>query len=274
MKRTLLILILLLALCAGCAETPPSAKPSAAPTQTPNPTVDPAVYLDGVFCSRAAQVLPLSGKNVTAAELSAALAQLSEVRRVELRGVPFTSRERAALREAYPSVVFQWPVEVLGETFLSTDTTISFAGREDLPDNAADAICAAAGEFYDLRLVDLSGCGLDSDTLCALRESLGGADVRWDFELCGVPVSSTDREIDLSGKKLKGRVEEIEVIKQGAAVTVYLLPNLFVTMGLTVLVVFLGTKTDHRLLAGILILTAAVLALLSYRRVMVLAGKR
>ena len=210
MKRTLLILILLLALCAGCAETPPSAKPSAAPTQTPNPTVDPAVYLDGVFCSRAAQVLPLSGKNVTAAELSAALARLSEVRRVELRGVPFTSRERAALREAYPSVVFQWPVEVLGETFLSTDTTISFAGREDLPDNAADAICAAAGEFYDLRLVDLSGCGLDSDTLCALRESLGGADVRWDFELCGVPVSSTDREIDLSGKKLKGRVEEIE----------------------------------------------------------------
>ena len=35
---------------------------------------------------------------------------------------------------------------------------------------------------------------------------------------------------------------EIEVIKQGADVAIYMLPNMFVVMGLTVLVVFLGTR--------------------------------
>ena len=66
---------------------------------------------------------------------------------------------------------------------------------------------------------------------------------------------------------------EIEVIKQGAAVAIYLLPNLFVVMGLTVLVVFLGLRMDHRLLAVILTLIAALLALLSYLRVMALSKK-
>ncbi len=66
---------------------------------------------------------------------------------------------------------------------------------------------------------------------------------------------------------------EIEVIKQGTAVVVYMLPNMFVVMGLCVLVVFLGTRMDHRLLTLIFILIASVLAGLSYLRVMWLAKK-
>ena len=64
---------------------------------------------------------------------------------------------------------------------------------------------------------------------------------------------------------------EIEVIKQGAAVAIYILPNMFVVMGLTVLVVILGLKMDHRLLTMMLIFIAALLAGLSYLRVMALA---
>ena len=64
---------------------------------------------------------------------------------------------------------------------------------------------------------------------------------------------------------------EVEVIKQGAAVTVYMLPNMLVVMGLTVLVVVLGMRMDHRLLAAVLILITAGLAALSYRIVMRLA---
>lgn len=66
---------------------------------------------------------------------------------------------------------------------------------------------------------------------------------------------------------------EVEVVKQGAAVTLYLLPNMFAVMGLTVLVVILGLRLDHALLALILILITAGLAGLSYRRVMSLAEK-
>ncbi|MDO4797955.1 MAG: hypothetical protein Q4A01_08045 [Coriobacteriales bacterium] len=58
---------------------------------------------------------------------------------------------------------------------------------------------------------------------------------------------------------------EVEVIKQGAAVTIYLLPNMFVTMGLVVLAVFLGTFVAHWLLALAFTLVVSVLAALSYR---------
>ena len=66
---------------------------------------------------------------------------------------------------------------------------------------------------------------------------------------------------------------EIEVIKQGTAVAIYMLPNMFVVMGLCVLVVFLGIKMDHKLLTVLMIVIAAVLTVLSYRRVCALAKK-
>ena len=61
---------------------------------------------------------------------------------------------------------------------------------------------------------------------------------------------------------------EIEVIKQGAAVVIYMLPNMFVVMGLIVLVVFLGTRMDHRLLTVAEIITASALASLCYTQVL------
>ncbi len=67
---------------------------------------------------------------------------------------------------------------------------------------------------------------------------------------------------------------EIEVIKQGAAVAIYMLPNMFVVMGLTVLAVVLGLRIDRRLLALLFTLAAVLLAALSYRRVMILSGRR
>ena len=67
---------------------------------------------------------------------------------------------------------------------------------------------------------------------------------------------------------------EIEAIKQGAAVALYMLPNMFVVMGLVVLVVILGLRIDHRLLALAFILLATVLATLSYLRVMSLAKRK
>lgn len=66
---------------------------------------------------------------------------------------------------------------------------------------------------------------------------------------------------------------EVEVIKQGSAVAIYMLPNMFVVMGLTVLVIFLGMKMDTRLLTLILTAITAVLAVLSYLRAMKLASK-
>ena len=67
---------------------------------------------------------------------------------------------------------------------------------------------------------------------------------------------------------------EIEVIKQGTAVMSYLLPNMFVNMGLIVLMIFLGTKLDADILLLGVLLIVSVLGLLSYRRAMKLAVVR
>ena len=64
---------------------------------------------------------------------------------------------------------------------------------------------------------------------------------------------------------------EVEVIKQGAAVTIYMLPNMFAAMGLTVLSVILGTKMDHRLISLMFTAVAALLAGLCY---WIAAGRR
>lgn len=61
---------------------------------------------------------------------------------------------------------------------------------------------------------------------------------------------------------------EIEVIKQGAAVVIYMFPNMFTVIGLTVLVVLLGTRMDHRLLTAAGIVIASALASLSYAQVL------
>ncbi|MDO4807653.1 MAG: hypothetical protein Q4A07_10440 [Coriobacteriales bacterium] len=66
---------------------------------------------------------------------------------------------------------------------------------------------------------------------------------------------------------------EVEVIKQGAAVAIYMLPNMFVVMGLCVAVVFLGTWMDHCLLTLVFTLIAAALAALSYLRALRLAER-
>lgn len=66
---------------------------------------------------------------------------------------------------------------------------------------------------------------------------------------------------------------EIEIVKQSAAVTTYLLPNMFATMGLIVLVVFLGNIMNANLIMVVLTVVVSALTLLSYRKVLSLAAE-
>ncbi|MBO4900976.1 MAG: hypothetical protein J5509_11875 [Lachnospiraceae bacterium] len=66
---------------------------------------------------------------------------------------------------------------------------------------------------------------------------------------------------------------EIEVIKQGTNVAIYMFPNMIAVMGLTVLVVFLGMRMNHLLLTAIMILIAALLAAICYVRALALAKR-
>ena len=60
---------------------------------------------------------------------------------------------------------------------------------------------------------------------------------------------------------------EVEVIKQGSAVAIYMFPNMFVVMGLAALNIYLGMHMNHALLSLIFIAVYSLLAFLCYMRV-------
>ena len=66
---------------------------------------------------------------------------------------------------------------------------------------------------------------------------------------------------------------DVEVIKKGAAVAIYLVPNMIIVMGLIVLSVFLGTRMSHELVSLIFIAASLIIALICYGIVMKLAKK-
>ncbi len=66
---------------------------------------------------------------------------------------------------------------------------------------------------------------------------------------------------------------EIEVIKQSAAMAIYLFPNMFLTMGMMVLAVVLGFFMDFKLVALVMTGFYGVLALLTYLWAVALAKK-
>ena len=66
---------------------------------------------------------------------------------------------------------------------------------------------------------------------------------------------------------------EVEVVKQGAAVVIYMFPNMFAGMALGTLAVVAGTKVDHNLITAGFIVLVSVLAALSYRKVLRLSKK-
>lgn len=66
---------------------------------------------------------------------------------------------------------------------------------------------------------------------------------------------------------------EIEIVKQGTAVAVYLFPNMFITMGLVVGVVALSTIVNPMLVTVLLIAVVALLTWLSLRKVLTLSKK-
>ncbi|MGX8688337.1 MAG: putative ABC transporter permease subunit, partial [bacterium] len=66
---------------------------------------------------------------------------------------------------------------------------------------------------------------------------------------------------------------EVEVIKQGRAVVIYMFPNMIAAMGLVVLSVWLGMRMDHIILTIVFIAAVSVLAGLSYLRAIALAER-
>ena len=176
----------------------------------PNFSVGWNVPLGKKLYSSGTALLSVDASAVSAEELRSVLPGLPALERVVLDNFSYSAEEIAALRDAFPSVLFRWPVRLLGQTFQSTDEEISFAGRDDLTAASLREIRDSVGQFNDLKAVDLSDCGFDGDVLHSLDRQLGDTDVIWTMDLYGAKVRSTDEEIDLSRRIIRDNGKAVE----------------------------------------------------------------
>lgn len=158
-----------------------------------------AVELGGKKLSQGCETLRYNAADVTTSELLEKLVRLPELKTLALDGV-VSPEDQAALMAQYPEILFDWDVALCGETFRSTEKTISFAGKR-LTEGELQSIADNLFRFYNPEVLDLTGCGFDGVRLRPFREEVG-VEVSWEFELFGVTVNSLDTEIDLSGQEI------------------------------------------------------------------------
>ena len=122
--------------------------------------------------------LPIGGEeytaDTTALELSgiteediAMIAYLPELETVHMVDPAAEAEALLQMVESRPEVAFTWEMEVLGVSVNSESTEVSFA---DMPLTGTDAISAGLAYFPAVEKVDMSGCGIDNETMAAFRE--------------------------------------------------------------------------------------------------------
>ena len=148
-------------------------------------------------CAHDAATIYLLAEDALYEELMERLTYFTGLRHVHIAGRSLTPEQQRQLQERYEDIYFHWEVHVAADVYAASDTKeISLAGRTGF---ALEELAARLACFPELTLIDLTDCGFSDEALLAFRESVPGVDVRWSLKLFGVTVSTTDREIDISG---------------------------------------------------------------------------
>ena len=192
---------------AGAASPAPA---SVSPSPGMNPPASPYVNSSEGYVPDSEGLLRVPGSEVDPEALRLALRTWPDIRRAELPDAELDVSERLTLRQEFPHVEFVWPVDLFGHRFLSSDSSVSLAGRSDLTPASLLRLRECAALFTDLRSIDLTGCGLPYKELHALDAALPETDVVWTMELYGRELSTADELFDLSGLRLKDKGARLE----------------------------------------------------------------
>lgn len=120
-----------------------------------------------------------------------------------------------AVSAAMPQIEITWNIDVLGQSYPSTTTTLDLTNAT-LSDGASLATALMA--FPKLESVDLTGQTLSADTMTALTQALPDTIFHWSIDLFGVSVDASATEADISNIP----VDNLDTLKQKLAN----LPNL------------------------------------------------
>ena len=160
------------------------------------------VPLDGEHVSPDVTELSLSAA-VTAQELEEKLVCFPALAEVSVAGDGLSTEEKLAVKTAHPEIHFNWDISFGGKTYKSGETAIDLAGQSvDL-----EALIRVAPLFDGVSSVNMSGCGFTNEQMLAVMNAFPAAEVLWDFSIYGVPVTSLDEEVDLSGIQISDTAE-------------------------------------------------------------------
>lgn len=120
-----------------------------------------------------------------------------------------------AISAELPALSISWNIDVLGQSYPSTSTTLDLRSAA-IAD--ATALTNALLAFPRLESVDLTGQQLAPEVMTALTAALPETQFLWSVDLFGIAVDSTATEADIS----EIPVESVEAVSQKLA----LLPNL------------------------------------------------
>lgn len=170
----------------------------------PNCAVRWTVPLDGENVHPDVTTLALS-ENVGAQELEEKLVCFPALTEVSVAGDGLSTEEKLAVKTAHPNIHFSWDITYDGVTYKSGETAIDLAGKNvDL-----EELLRVAPLFDGVSSLNMTGCGFTNDQMLSVMQAFPNAEVLWDFSIYGVPVTSLDEEVDLSGIQV-GDTAEIE----------------------------------------------------------------
>lgn len=144
--------------------------------------------------------------NGTAQQLAVALEYLPNVTSVDARGCT-EYQALQQLQAQYPDCRIVYTVEVGGVQWYNHTPSLVISD----PDLAA--VEAAIPALPQLSYITFTGTLPTNDELLAFQQAHPDIPVKWSFDLCGVTVSSTDTEIDLSNIKLPDTIDVEAALK-------------------------------------------------------------
>lgn len=131
--------------------------------------------------------LSLTGTTVEA--LADAIEKFPNLQSVELTEPEGNGALLCSLMDAHPGITFHWQKTVFGKTFSESDTVIDLSGNKlTLPEAEAAMVW-----FPKAEKLDLSNCGLDSETLATFREEKRSEyKVVWTVNITTIPARTDD----------------------------------------------------------------------------------
>ncbi|MBQ3275702.1 MAG: hypothetical protein IJH47_01415 [Oscillospiraceae bacterium] len=180
----------------------------------PKVEADWSVELGGKRWPHDTKELTLDVASVTAKDLKEKLKWLPAAESVTFTGGPAGFDLMDALAEAAPGAQVTADLDFLGKVVPSDIRDLSYAGRTDLTAEDLAVLRDNVRRLPELESLDLTDCGLEDDALVELASDLD-LDVLWSTHVYGVPVHSTDTEIDLSYRKLGDNGAQVEALVPG-----------------------------------------------------------